>query len=70
MRLITELRNDMGVNDDAIPVVLRLLDQIYSLRRALADLNEAILDLPEEAQEQLREQLSAKGGSAEGNRKD
>lgn len=64
VRLITELRNDMGVNDDAIPVVLRLLDQIYSLRRALADLNEAILVLPEEIQDQLREQLSARNSAS------
>ncbi len=70
VRLITELRNDMGVNDDAIPVVLRLLDQIYSLRRALADLNEAILDLPQDVQEQLREQLNAKGGSPGADSKD
>jgi chaperone modulatory protein CbpM len=58
VKLIAELRNDLGVNEDAIPVVLRLLDQVYSLRRALADLNEAIQTLPESAQEQLRDHLS------------
>jgi hypothetical protein len=40
-------------------VVLRLLDQVYSLRRALAELNEAIQELPESAQDQLREHLGA-----------
>jgi hypothetical protein len=40
-------------------VVLRLLDQVYSLRRALADLNEAIQELPESAQDQLRDYLGA-----------
>lgn len=59
VKLIAELRNDLGVNEDAIPVVLRLLDQIYGLRRALAELNEAIQALPESAQEQLRAQLGA-----------
>jgi len=59
VRLIAELRNDLGVNEDAIPVVLRLLDQVYSLRRALADLNEAIHTLPESAQEQLRAHLDS-----------
>jgi hypothetical protein len=39
-------------------VVLRLLDQVYSLRRALAELNDAIHELPESAQEQLRDYLS------------
>jgi chaperone modulatory protein CbpM len=58
VRLIAELRNDLGVNEDAIPVVLRLLDQVYGLRRALAELNEAIHTLPESAQDQLRAHLS------------
>lgn len=62
VKLIAELRNDLGVNEDAIPVVLRLLDQVYSLRRALSDLNEAIQELPESAQHQLREHLSGDGG--------
>lgn len=57
VKLIAELRNDLGVNEDAIPVVLRLLDQVYGLRRALADLNEAIQTLPESAQDQLRAHL-------------
>jgi len=59
VKLIAELRNDLGVNEDAIPVVLRLLDQVYGLRRALADLNEAIQALPESAQDQLRARLTA-----------
>jgi len=59
VRLIAELRNDLGVNEDAIPVVLRLLDQVYSLRRALSELNEAIQELPESAQDQLRDYLGA-----------
>jgi chaperone modulatory protein CbpM len=59
VKLIAELRNDLGVNEDAIPVVLRLLDQVYSLRRALSDLNEAIQELPESAQDQLRDHLAA-----------
>jgi chaperone modulatory protein CbpM len=46
------------VNEDAIPVVLRLLDQVYGLRRALADLNEAIQALPDSAQDQLRAHLA------------
>lgn len=57
VRLIAELRNDLGVNEDAIPVVLRLLDQVYGLRRALSELNEAIQALPESVQDQLRAHL-------------
>ena len=35
IRLIRELRDDMNVNEDALPVVLLLLDQLYALRRQL-----------------------------------
>ena len=42
VRLIRELRSDLLVNEEAMPVVLSLLDQIHGLRRALARLNGAI----------------------------
>ncbi|BDG70251.1 chaperone modulator CbpM [Roseomonas fluvialis] len=35
VRLILELRHDLEVNEEALPVVLSLLDQIYALRRRL-----------------------------------
>lgn len=57
VRLIAELRRDMGVNEEAMPVVLRLLDQVYSLRHALANLTTAIKGLPEEARGQLETEL-------------
>ena len=53
IRLIVELRRDLEVNDEAIPVVLRLLDQIYSLRRALDELRDGIKELSEPAREEL-----------------
>lgn len=37
-KLIRELANDMGINQPGIGVVLHLLDQVHSLRRALAGL--------------------------------
>jgi chaperone modulatory protein CbpM len=40
VRLILVLRNEMQVNEDALPVVLSLLDQLYELRRRLNALNE------------------------------
>ena len=57
-RLIAELHRDLEVNDEAMPVVLRLLDQVYSLRKALGDLNQAIKALPEESRAQLRAELA------------
>ena len=38
VRLILELRDELAVNDDALPVVLSLLDQLYALRRRLREL--------------------------------
>ena len=37
-KLILDLRRDMGVNDEGVGVILNLLDQVYGLRKALADL--------------------------------
>lgn len=41
VRLIRELRDELQVNEEALPVVLSLLDQLYDMRRRLHDLNEA-----------------------------
>jgi chaperone modulatory protein CbpM len=41
-RLIRDLRDDMEVNEAALPVVLLLLDQLYDLRRRMHDIGEAI----------------------------
>jgi len=64
VRLIAELRRDMGVNEEAMPVVLRLLDQVYSLRHALAGLTAAIKNLPEDARNQLETELRKAGEAA------
>jgi chaperone modulatory protein CbpM len=37
VRLIQQLREDMAIDDNALPVVLSLLDQVYALRRRLRD---------------------------------
>ncbi len=40
--LIYQLRAGMQVNDEALPIVLSLLDQLYDQRRRMRDLGEAI----------------------------
>jgi chaperone modulatory protein CbpM len=35
-QLILELKQDLGVNDEGVGVILSLLDQVHSLRRVLA----------------------------------
>lgn len=37
-RLIADLRGDLGINDEAVPVVLDLIDQIHGLRRLVREL--------------------------------
>ncbi len=39
-RLIAELRDALGMNEEAIPVVLDLIDQIHGLRRLVRGLLE------------------------------
>ena len=65
-RLIAELHRDLGVNEEAMPVVLRLLDQVYGLRRTLDGLQRAITALPDEAREQLHAELNKLSGTPGG----
>ena len=37
-QLIRDLREDLGVNDDGISVVLHLIDQLHGLRRSMQEL--------------------------------
>ncbi len=41
-QLIRDLRDDLGVNDEGISVVLHLLDQMHGLRRSMRDLLHAM----------------------------
>ncbi len=63
VRLICDLRRDMAVNDEAVPVVLQLLDQVYALRETLAELRAAIDAASPAAREEI---LSKLGPKAEG----
>jgi chaperone modulatory protein CbpM len=58
IRLIIELRRDFAIGDDAVPVVLHLLDQLYATRRRLKALSAAFDALPPE----LREAVAARIG--------
>lgn len=42
VRLIRELRHEMQVNEEALPIVLSLLDQLYDLRRRVRELGAAV----------------------------
>lgn len=53
VRLIVELRGDMAVNDEAVPIILQLLDQVHSLRHAVDELHGAIESLSDSARAEL-----------------
>ncbi len=57
IQLIAELHRDLEVGNEAMPMILRLLDQIYTLRRVLAELQDAIKDLPAGVQAELGARL-------------
>lgn len=61
IRLIRELRHDLGVEDETLPLVLSLIDQIHALRRQTRLLLEALGDLPEPARQALLERLGGDG---------
>ncbi|MGD9918842.1 MAG: chaperone modulator CbpM [Paenirhodobacter sp.] len=42
LRLIVEMTEDMAVNDEAVPLILHLLDEVTSLRRRIRALDAAM----------------------------
>lgn len=54
IHLIAELRNDLMIDEEAMPVVLNLLDQVYALRHRLKTLADALEALPPDIKETLR----------------
>lgn len=48
VRLIHDLRRRMDVNDEALPLVLSLLDQVYDLRSRLRAVMRAVDSQPED----------------------
>jgi len=58
-RLIRDLRQDLAVDEETIPLVLSLLDQIYALRRRMNALTGAIQEQPEDVRGALLQRLEA-----------
>jgi chaperone modulatory protein CbpM len=50
VRLIHDLRRRMEVNDEALPLILSLLDQVYDLRSQLRAVLRAVEQQPEPVQ--------------------
>ncbi|MBB6252308.1 hypothetical protein [Nitrospirillum iridis] len=60
--LIRDIRHDMGVAEDTLPLVLSLIDQVYGLRTALRGVAGVLDRLPPE----VRQAVLAAAGPAEG----
>jgi chaperone modulatory protein CbpM len=59
MRLIQDLTEDLGVNDEGIPIILGLVDQLHALRRALRDALMVLRAQPESARKGFAAELHA-----------
>lgn len=57
VELILEIRHDFAIDDEALPMVLGLLDQVYGLRRQLRRLCDALAAQPPEVQATIRRAL-------------
>ena len=57
VELILEIRREFAVDDEAMPLVLGLLDQVYSLRRQMRRLCDARGAQPHEVQAAIRRAL-------------
>ncbi|HEY9039445.1 MAG TPA: chaperone modulator CbpM [Roseovarius sp.] len=62
IRLVCDLRKDMALPTDAVPVVLSLLDQIYALRRELRGLAGAVDTQPAEIRQAVVDAYRARMG--------
>ncbi len=62
VEMICDLRRDLEIDEEAMAVVLPLIDQVYALRASLRRIAGAIATLPEPARAQLREALQDTAG--------
>jgi chaperone modulatory protein CbpM len=61
VRLIIEISHELAIDDEAIPVVLSLLDQVYGLRRELAALCGAVAEQPDPVRQAIGAALRKQG---------
>ena len=64
LRLIVELRYDLGVDETALPVVLSLLDQLYETRRQMLRLRRVMETVPPEIRLRILDDLGGSAGVA------
>ena len=62
VELILDIRREFAVDDEALSLVLGLLDQVYSLRRHMRRLCDALEQQPPEIRDAIRRALPPAGG--------
>jgi chaperone modulatory protein CbpM len=62
VELILEIRREWAIDDETIPLVLGLLDQVYELRRQLRRLCDAVEAQPTEIREAIESTLARRRG--------
>lgn len=63
-RLIRELAHELSIDEDAMPVILSLLDQVYALRGLVKEIADAVEGLPEPQRSAILERIRAFGEDA------
>ena len=62
VELILEIRHQFAIDEEAMPLVLGLLDQVYDLRRQLRRICDALAAQPREVQDAVRRVLPSPRG--------
>jgi chaperone modulatory protein CbpM len=57
--LICDLRHDLAVEEETVPLVLSLLDQLYAMRRHMSALSGALQQQPEDVRRAIMELVEA-----------
>jgi chaperone modulatory protein CbpM len=59
VRLICDLRHDLAVEEETMPLVLSLLDQLYAMRRQMKALTGALQRQPDDVRRAIMEVLES-----------
>jgi chaperone modulatory protein CbpM len=61
--LICDLRRDLAVEEETVPLVLSLLDQLYAMRRQMKALHGALQRQPDDVRRAIMEVIAAARGA-------
>ena len=62
VRLVCELTDGMAVGEEAVPVILSLIDQVHGLRAELKRLAQAVAKQPEPVRAAIRREIAPPSG--------